>query len=105
MQQEILQLQCNVYPTSTDSHFNSAFKFPLNIANAMVNLKGAAAYQYLHSVKVGCMLNYKHTRFMYSKCQTLPMHKQCVLKGRDVRTAGCSCVGGPVLDNDCAPCI
>lgn len=31
---------------------------------AMDNLKASEAYQYLHSNKVGCVLSYKHDRFV-----------------------------------------
>lgn len=42
---------------------------------AMDNLNASEAYQYLHSDKVGCVMSYKHDRFVDLKANVEP--SQC----------------------------
>ena len=67
----------------------------------MDNLKASEAYQYLHSNKVGCVMSYKHDRFVYlkanvepSQCLNSAWHNAWVLvtEAGEVKTAGCTCV-------------
>ncbi|XP_061585970.1 uncharacterized protein LOC133451056 [Cololabis saira] len=66
--------------------------------------KASEAFQYLHSNKVGCLMSYKHDRFVFFKANVKPSqslnnlwHNAWVLvtEAGDVKTAGCSCVAGP----------
>ena len=43
---------------------------------AMDSLKASEAYQYLHSDKVGCVMSFKHDRFIYLKANVEP--SQCL---------------------------
>ena len=71
---------------------------------AMDSLKASEAYQCLHSDKVGCVISYKHDRFVYlkanvepSQCLNSVWHNAWVLvtEAGEVKTAGCTCVAGP----------
>lgn len=72
--------------------------------NAVENVRSSAAYQYVHSNKVGCVRTYKHDSFVSLKADVEP--SQClngswhdawvvVTEAGDVETAGCACVAGP----------
>ncbi|XP_045071143.1 uncharacterized protein LOC123484643 [Coregonus clupeaformis] len=93
------------WPNITYSKICSYFVQSMAIdGKAMDNLKASEAYQYLHSNKVGCVMSYKHDRFVYlkanvepSQCLNNAWHNAWVLvtEAGEVKTVGCTCVAGP----------
>ena len=85
--------------------FNYFVESTASDGKAMQNLKGAEAYQYLHSDKVGkVLIKELGNELVYLKADVEPSqslhvshHKAWVLSTMTgvVQTAGCSCIAGP----------